>query len=257
MKKILAFALVALFISGCKKEDKAPAEDNTPGTVSAPSTTFIEGNQTFSQGGWWAQQFTVSQTTNFMLFFSSQYIADCSVFDGSQLSNFQNNLTFTSIQSFDNQFGYKSFSLAPGTYYVGMRNQSTGSNACRVELDYRLSLPAADKCSYFDAPITGVKNISNNSYWTHQFTIEAGYRYFLDGCNSGLSTYIIPASEYNNFVNNQAFQYYTDYSNSSDGSFPGIYEIKLSAGTYYLCFRNTTGSAQTAVYVMERWKKNY
>src|SRR5690606_22473104 len=70
------------------------------------------------------------------------------------------------------------------------------------------------------------------------FTIQSGYYYHMDGSNSGLDTFIIPASELSNFRYGSSFSHYSAYSGIGDKAMPGSYVINLSPGSYYLCFRN-------------------
>jgi len=225
---------------------------------STPETFFLAQQcYTFNGlGSWWQQGFTIYQTTTFVIRFSAQFNADAAVFPASQMNNFQNNQTFSGWGNFDNQIGYHTITLSAGDYYLGMRNQISGSNSCAIELDFDIDLPSSDNCTFYDYYVNGVENISGGGKLWQQFTIQSGFRYFLDGCNSGLEVFIIPENELSHFQNNQSFQYYTDYAQSQCGMGPGFFEITLSPATYYMVARNTSAQNHSINYLMERWRKN-
>ncbi|RYD31183.1 MAG: hypothetical protein EOP85_23025 [Verrucomicrobiaceae bacterium] len=177
---------------------------------------------------------------------------------GAELGNFTGNQSFSGYAIFDNQFGTKTVTLAPGTYYVAIRSQSSATNAYRLELDYDIILPpdATQTYSFVDHYIQGTEHVAANGgrLW-HGFTIQSGFRYLVDGCNTGLSTYVIPASELSAFRSGGEFQYYTAYS-ATDNAYPGLSEIALPPGSYYLAFLNENGIQKPVTYTMERWKTN-
>lgn len=221
-------------------------------------TYFADTHGTFSQlGESWYQEFSVSKNTTFVLRHTCDYEADAAIVTGSQLGNFINNRPFTGYAVFDNQFGTESVTLAPGTYYVGVRNQTSSSNTYRLELDYDINVPPEgnDSFKFVDTYITGSDYVDKNGgkLW-HEFTVQSGYRYFLDGCNTGLSTYVIDDSDLASFTSGGTFSFYSAYS-GTDNALPGLSEITLPPGTYYLAFINTAGIPKTATYSMERWKK--
>ena len=65
--------------------------------------------------------------------------------------------------------------------------------------------------------------------------------------------YIIPAAEVDNFKKGNTFQYYADYHTEGGGE-PGLYEIKLPEGSYYVVGYSSKVSAVT--YNIEKWKVN-
>jgi hypothetical protein len=147
--------------------------------------------------------------------------------------------------------------LAPGSYYLVVRNRANAANTYDLELDKRQTAPADSQYYYrFNAYYLNHSAYvgANGGYLTQGFTIQPGFRYFLDGGNSGLDTYIIPASQLGNFRSGGTFNYYTDYSGVGDTALPGYYEVTLSPGTYYLCFRNTNSIKKAVTYTMERWR---
>jgi len=155
---------------------------------------------------------------------------------------------------FDNKFGTQSLTLNPGSYYVGIRNTSSAtSNQYGLELDYAMNIPGL---SYIDTYLSQASTVGANGGKVWQpFTIQCGFRYLMDGGNSGLKTYIIPADQLAGFQNNQGFKFYTDYSSDYDDTAqPGYYEVKLPAGDYYLVFSNDTTVTKAVTYIMERWR---
>lgn len=224
---------------------------------SAVETYFIDKGGSFNGiGAYWHQQFTVGSTKTFVLRFTSDYAADCAVFKSDQLANFVNNRSFSGYAMFDNSFGTKSVTLGPGTYYVGARAQSQTSSAYRLELDYDITVPktAAGSWSFVDVYIQGSKYVDSNGgrIW-HGFTIQSGYRYFIDGCNPGMSVYIIPAGELSAFTSGGSFQYYTSFS-GTDPALPGLSELNLAPGSYYLAVHNGNAVDRPVTYTLERWK---
>ncbi|RYD33020.1 MAG: hypothetical protein EOP87_11785 [Verrucomicrobiaceae bacterium] len=223
------------------------------------NTYFTDKHGTFNGlGSYWYQQFTVSQKQTFVLRVTSDYSADAAIITGDQLGNFTGNRSFSGYAMFDNQYGTKGITLAPGTYYVAIRSQSTATNAYRLELDLDIALPAESGLTYtfVDHYLQGTEYVGANGgkLW-HGFTIQSGFRYFVDGCNTGLSTYVIPASELSAFKSGGTFNYYTAYS-ATDNAYPGLDEIKLPPGSYYLAFTNTNTIQKPVTYTMERWRVN-
>lgn len=226
-----------------------------PPTVTTPSTFFIasQDHSVSNYGAWWVNGFTLSSTTTLVLRFASKYVAQAAVFSSDQLNNFENMSAFTGYGVFNNQIGTQYITLLPGSYYVGARNTSSSDNSWSLELDYSITLPASDRCTYYDVYIKGTQSYSNGGKIWNEFIVQSGFRYFLDGCNIGFNTYIIPADQLSAFQNGQTFNSYTDYSESG-GEAPGFYEVKLAPGDYYFV---GSGSGPCAItYVMERWKVN-
>jgi hypothetical protein len=215
-------------------------------------TYFIDLSATLSPSGSGkaqAQTFTISKTTTFVLRFASDFNAEAAVMTGASAQSFVNDGSYTFFgRNFVNAFGTATITLGPGSYAVGMRNRSTASNRSRLELDYALSVPG---WSYYDSPYSRAETIAANSLAWRGFSIQSGVRYFIDGCNSGLDTYIIPENQLANFQNHQAFQYY--YGGDDDSAFPGLWELKLNPGTYYLVFRNRNNTGKTVTYILDRY----
>ncbi len=222
-------------------------------------TYFTDKHGTFNGiGAYWYQQFTVAKQQTFVLRVASDYAADAAIITAAQLSNFTANRPFSGYALFDNQYGTKSVTLPPGTYYVAIRSQSSTPTAYRLELDLDITVPAdsLNTYSFVDHYIQGTEHVGANGgkLW-HGFTIQSGIRYFLDGCNTGLSTYVIPASQLTAFKSGGTFSYYTAYS-ADDNAYPGLHEIKLPPGSYYLAFINRNTIPKPVTYTMERWRVN-
>lgn len=229
------------------------------GPALAVDTYFIDRGGSFNGvGAYWYQGFTVGAKTTFVLRFTSDYAADCAIVEGGQLDNFINNRSFSGYALFDNAFGTKTVTLGPGTYYVGARGQAQVASAYRLELDYDIVLPktATETWTFVDHYIKGNEYVDANGgrLW-HGFTVQSGYRYLIDGCNpGGMGVYIIPAAELAAFKSGGTFRYYTDYS-GTDAALPGLDDLALPPGTYYLAVYNGTGVNRPVTYTMERWKK--
>lgn len=224
-----------------------------------PNTYFADKHGTFPRnGGYWHQAFTVGTSSDFVLRVAADYVADTAIIAPSQLSNFINNRAFSGYALFDNSFGTKSLTLSPGTYYLAVRNQNNGANTYRLELDYDIKLPADSTYTYqfVDNYIQGTQTVGarGGKLW-HPFTVQSGYRYLIDGCNTGLGTYVIPASQLSAFRNNSTFNYYIAYSSESDNALPGLHEIKLNPGSYYIAFENSNAIPKAVTYAMERWRQ--
>ena len=232
----------------------------TTARAQGESTLFIahQGQSFSANGDWWVQGFTVNGTRSFVLRFASDYRADAAVITPDQLDNFKNSRGFSGYAVFDDQFGTKSVTLGAGSYYVAIRNQNNGDNTCSVELDYAQTLPdnGSESYSFYDNYFNGSTyvNARGGKLW-QGFSVQSGFRYFIDGCNSGLESYIISANEIENFKNGSSFQYYTSYASTS-GDGPGMWEIKLPPGTYYLALRNTADNPKAVTYLMQRWRIN-
>ena len=227
----------------------------TPPTVTTPSTLFLASQNVnaASYGYVTTEQFTITTTTSFYFRISAQFYMQAAIITPAQLANFTSMGAFTGYAIFDNIFGMKAVTLAPGTYYVAIRNTSTSANKWSWELDYFYSFPATDRVSFYDIYIYDALTYATNAKFWRPFKVETGARYFIDGCNINTEFYVIPASELSKFQAGQSFQYYTDYYLAGGGS-PGFWEIKLPLGDYVLVGSGTGQSAST--FRMDRWRVN-
>src|SRR5262245_23666209 len=109
----------------------------TTTTCRAVDTHFADDGRTLNGvGAWVSQSFTLSRPTTFVLMFVSDFQAQCAVCASDQHRAFTSNQTFLGFGLFDRTFGTQSFTLNPGSYFVGMRSMSAGANNCRYELDF-------------------------------------------------------------------------------------------------------------------------
>jgi hypothetical protein len=72
-----------------------------------------------------------------------------------------------------------------------------------------------------------------------------------------VETYVIPASQIDNFKNGTTFLYYTAYSTVAgvaDADQPDDYEIQLPPGDYYLVYFNRAANTKYAVYTRARYQ---
>jgi hypothetical protein len=141
-------------------------DNNTPNptspTVTTPTTNFIASQDytVNNQSAWWTQEFTIGSAKRVVFRFTSQYQAQAAIISPSQLTNFKNQSAFTAIALFDKKIGYTSVELQPDTYHVGVRNAANGANKWSVEIDYDISLPATDKCTFVDNYLQAAESIS-------------------------------------------------------------------------------------------------
>lgn len=208
-----------------------------------------KGHSFSGSGAWWYQSFTVSGSSQtFTLYFTSRYNAAALIASQSQISNFTNNNTVSYIDGFDGNFGVKSITLSPGSYFLGVRNKTSGSNAFSVELESPITSAGA---TFVQSGIQGAENVSAGGYLVHDFTIQDGYRYIIDGNNSGnLTIRFIPRSEKSKFTSNQGYTYYTDFGGVGDPNEPGLATINLNPGNYTLAVRSTSSTTESITYRM-------
>lgn len=270
MKKFIPLQLILLVVlisvSSCTKSgsgltsggsngNNGGGSGSNPPTITNPSTVFISDVDRIASnlGAYYLQQFTVNQTTAFVFRFAILYNAQAAIITESEVNAFKNLQSFSGYGLFDNVFGTKLVTLAPGTYYLAIRNTSNGQNKWSVELDFDITLPTSDRATRYDYYLNDTKAFANGGKTWQPFTVQSGFRYFLDGCNVNTDFFVIPQAELNNFQNNQTFNAYSSY-NGFGGEAPGFYEIKLNPGNYYLVSRSNQPSSYT--YLMERWKVN-
>ena len=238
-----------LGISGTLAVPPPPAPPATP-----VNTDFLADTENLPVGTLgFGQKFTLTQTTSFVLRFAADSAADCYVFSQKDLDAFNAGKTVPTFVNFlSSTGGEKTVTLTPGDYVVGMRNRTSSINVARYELDYAISLPgmtrsyAINPLPHTIGPVTG----AGGGKLVQAFTVKANTRYFLDGANTGVTAYVIPASQLSNFQRGPNFQFL--YSNSTTDA-PGFVELNLPPGQYYVAFVNPTGVPKTAVFDIEAW----
>lgn len=228
----------------------------TQTSFTTPDTYFIDRTGSFSgTGGYWSQGFTLSAPRTLVLRVVSIYAVDAGIFDPSDVNGFINGGSASGYGTFDNQFGTHYVTLPAGQYYVAVRNQSSGSNDYRVELDLDIDLDpeSGHTFAYVDG-ISKSQNVPANGRLWQSFSIQSGYRYLLDGASRNVETYVISEGELSNFTSGATFKYFTAYGGNDDPANPGLWEMRLPPGAYYLVFRNRTANEAPVTYTMERWR---
>lgn len=265
--------VLSVILSGCEpvtEPDDSPPDNpgnpNEPGNpppgalpdFTSPSTVFLEDDGTLANHGAWATRgFTLGSTTTLVFRVAAPYSMDAAIMPASEVEDFRNGNSYQAYASFSGTFGTDYVTLGAGSYVVGLRNRTDTANRWRYELDLDIDLQPQHgyTFTYIDNYVSGAELVDGNGGKLWQpFTIQNGIRYFLDGVSVGLDTFIIPASELSAFRNNQSFEYYTAYGGNSATANPGLWELKLPTGDYYLVFRNTGSIDGPVTYNMERWQ---
>ena len=217
------------------------------------TSDIVQWTGDLNQGGSNWQGFTVPSQSTVTFKSVSDYQNQAAIITPDQLTNFKNGSGFSGYALFDGVSGAKTVTLAPGQYYAAVRYFGNGTDHGRFELDGVLQVPGATFVDYYlDKAVTA----SPGRLW-QPFTIECGYRYFLDGLNSGVQMYLLDASQFANFQSGAAFTFYQAYSSAPgvvDEDQPDDYELILAPGNYYLVYLNQASNAKQAVYTMSRWK---
>lgn len=244
-------------------EDITPSNAEPPGgggggggngEPGGDDTFFIAKHGTFhAVGNYFWQRFTVYDQTTFVHRVTADYQIQSAIFTEDQLSNFTNNQTFYSVggtQTFDRTFGTYTQTLSAGTYYVGVRNMVQSDNSYTLEFDLPRTVSGLQR---YDSNTTN-KNVEAHHYYYWGLSIGSDVRYYLDGCNSGLDWYVIPADQLAAFTSGGTFNYYLHYS-GDDPYLPGnnYLHLNLAPGSYYLVARNQDGTPRAVTYTLERW----
>ena len=209
---------------------------------------------------YWYQAFTVGSSSPFIMYFTSEYNADAAILSSeSELQKFIGCQSFSAVGNFlfDNQYGISgSATLSPGTYYVGFRNQANVENHVSLELEE--GFPKIDNATFEDIYIKKIFMVEPRKKVTHTFTVQEGFRYAFEGCNSGsMDVYVIPETETSNFLDSKVFKYYTDYSEEDDPNSPGLMTLDLPPGKYALAYQNNHADiTQSIVYHLYRYRTN-
>ena len=226
-----------------------------------PSSLLIakQGVILRGHGDWDTFEFEIFEETDFAFYFASDYAATAAVFAPSQLDSFKSGRAFTAYELFDRQFGTGYPTLAPGRYYVGVRNLSDGENTYSVELDPFEGYKDVESTVYTGLQVSEATHVRGGSRAWVGFSIGEGDRVTVDGLNSGQSsdpveTYLIPASELSNFRSGSTFSYYPDYFGTSP-ALPGHIEINLPPGSYYYAFRNPGTIDRALVVNVYEWSR--
>ena len=227
----------------------------------AQNTAFLSrtGAVLTNHNDYYYQGFSLSATTTFDLRYAPDYASDCVILSPTYLNSFIAGNSYRYFVGFDGRFGTKRFTLKPGNYYLAVRNEVDAQNAYSVELDYALTSLAPDNNGSYTFGRWGISSsryvAPNGGILYNSFSVTSAERLFLDGCNSGLETYIIAADQIGNVRKGRSFSYYTTYS-GDDAALPGFYELTLPVGSYYLVFINRSTIPKAVTYQMESWKRS-
>ncbi len=226
--------------------------------IPAAQADFIgeKGHTLTHSGDWWLNEFTISGSNQTLtLYFTAQYRAVGVIARVTQRSAFTSGSAFSYIDGFDGDFGVKSITLAPGSYFVGVRNSVSGSNRFSLELEDHP--PTYGDATFAQVGIQAADYVNAGGWFTHDFTIQSGFRYVIDGNNSGsLNTYIIDRTEKADFQANRAFTFYSDYGGENDPNQPGLATISLPPGNYTLAVRSTSSIREALTYRMYIYRLN-
>ena len=229
---------------------------------SLPATTFLsnQGESLSAQCAWATREFTISRTTTFDFRFVAWYNAQTAILPVAQLNNFKNCQGFQGYGLLEGRFGTQTVTLAAGTYHFATRNAQSLPNRFSVELDYAipevLINPEGGKTFNRTSGPNYTTYVTKGSRYTQTFTIQSGYRYFIDGVNTGeLECFIIPSSQVSAFMAGQTFQQHSQYQET--GAYcPGLNEIILPPGTYAVAVRNNSSQDAALTFTIEEWRIN-
>lgn len=206
------------------------------------------------QGAYYYQGFSLSGPVQFEFMFASDYAAQAVIIDQSQLDSFLQGSTVASYAIFDNDYGIKRVTLEEGKYAVAVRNTLNIENTMSLELNYAdLSLEGYE---YESTDIANTRAVEVGSAVIQSFTVEEGYKYHVDGLNTGLKSYVIPASDVDNFKSGNRFSYFGEYSSDEpNGAQPGEMTLNLDPGQYALIFLNHSDSEKKVTYRFMKFKQ--
>lgn len=237
--------------------------DGTGGTptFSTPNTEFMQTSADVlpQQCAWTTSAFALSRTATLVFRFAAQYNAQAAIIPATQLANFRGCLAYQGYGIFSSQFGTQPVTLAAGTYYIAVRNAQSLPNKYSFEVDYDIAEmlvnPESGKSFTRTGNPTYAENVTKGARYTRTFTVQNGYRYFLDGTSTGdLECFIIPSTAVSAFMAGQSFTQYSQYQQSG-APCPGLFELKLPAGTYALAVRNNSSSADASLtFSLEEWR---
>lgn len=202
------------------------------------------------EGSSFSGPFTFRSTQNVVLRFVSDSSADAMILTAKEVNKLRYGRKAKGYAKLEKRIGTQTAKIPAGTYYLAVRNRSqTMVNNFRCELDLQLNLGKSSRL--VDNPLQEATYVQSGAVYTKPFVVKGGFRYFLDGCNLGLDSYVIAESELSKFTNNQSF---TALYSSQSANGPGLWELQLEPGNYYLCFDNWNYSSTPVVCTLERWR---
>jgi hypothetical protein len=224
---------------------------NWTSPISAPGV--ILGSVTLAAQHRGSVPFDVTGTNLPMeLTFASQGSADLYVMNSADAGGCVSGGSFNFIApaSFERQTGSRSFTLAPGSYAICVRNQTAQANTIRIDLQRR--------------PIVAGFHVSREQFQPVAQTVAPGgrvaqavnasdvFRILVDGTNTGGIFYIMPPGETPNFLAGQPFQHYPELTAACGGlgtggtAAPALCELP-SVAQYSIGYINDTAVPQSIV----------
>ena len=186
--------------------------------------------------------------------FASQGSADLYVLSSADLPGCLAGGAFNFIAqaSFEQQTGYRSFTLPPGSYAVCARNQSSAPMTMRLELQQQVGASGFQFSRQQFAPVA--QAVAAGGRIVQPVSASDGFRIFIDGANTGGTFYIIPPEETQNFLAGQPFQHYPTLTQACGGlgaagtAAPQLCELP-GPWQYSIAYVNNTSSTQSVVVV--------
>jgi hypothetical protein len=184
--------------------------------------------------------------------FVSQGSADLFVMNSADLPACLAGGTFNFIAqaSFQAETGFKSFSLAPGSYAICARNQTSAANVVRLELQNATAAPGFHFSRQQFAPVA--QSVAAGARLVQAVNAGDVYRMFVEGANTGGTFYIIPPEQTANFLAGQPFDHYPELTAACGGlgaagtAAPELCELP-GVAQYMVAYINDTASAQSIV----------
>ena len=188
------------------------------------------------------------------MMFASQGSADLYVMSSADLASCLAGGAFDFIAqaSFEQQTGYRSFTLPAGSYALCARNQSSAPITMRLEMQNQVGAPGFHFSRQQFAPVA--QTVAAGARIVQPVDASNAFRIFIDGANTGGAFYIIPPEETQNFLAGQPFQHYPTLTQACGGlgaagtaapqlcELPGIWQ-------YSIAYINNTSSTQSIVMV--------
>ncbi len=168
--------------------------------------TFTRLNESHNWG------IRVSRRTFVFVALASQYKVTAGFFTPETIQAFLGGGQGSAYLLLDNKFGVVSDWIGAGTYYIAVRNNVSAANAYSLEVD---TINADDPYGWTTSSC--VKTLDPGTTASMPFTVASGTRVFVNGVNTGVQTYVIPADQLSRFQNHQSFTALTDCSYQEGG----------------------------------------
>ena len=149
--------------------------------------------------------------------------------------------------SFQGQSGVRLLTLAPGSYAICARNQTSVPNLARLELQRQTAVAGFHFSLQQFVPL--VQTIAAGGRIAQPVAAGDRFRTFVEGANTGGVFFIIPASETQNFLAGQPFQHQPELTAAcapADASALELCELP-GIGQFAVAYVNNTASAQSIV----------